>query len=249
MFGIFSPDRIKSDELPDDPLSGIGIVAFADFDHEEVGMTFLLPISTDNGWKPGGTASRTFVFNERIEKFYGDYPFADHIYFQIGNILLSNHSYLDDAYNYLTGNKMYRYNVKSLAGGQSNYATYFGNIADTQISFIVNGASEKENTSELIKMFNTLEVEMKDVKPKYIIFTTLYQSGTYDFSTTDFWQVSEYLEHKWHVPIILQTSVQEDAFKPDSEFRGAWLKVTLVFHTNEDIELKSVITDFDLSIA
>jgi hypothetical protein len=250
MLNTVSDERSVADILPDDPFTGLGIVGFADLDNEEVGLTFLFPNAPiDNSFPVTGRTARTFVFSERLKKFYGNYPFGEHAYFNIGSMLLSNHSYLDDSYRYVTNNKMYRYNVKSLAGGQSNYATFFGSIEQTQISFIVNGLSEKENTSELIKIFNAMEIEMADVKPTSIIFTTLYQSGTYDFSTTELWQISEYLEHKWHVPISLQTSPTEDAFQPDSEFRGAWLKVTLVFNTNRDVELKSILSDFDISFA
>ena len=244
----YSTQRDAVDDLIDDPISGTGIVGFADIDNEEVGMTFMFPEAD----QPNGRLLRTIIYSEKIEGFRGDYPFAEHMYFNLGNMLLGQHStykILPNGVAYNTGKEVYLYNVKTKADGTDNYATFFGTIKDTMISFIINGGSEKENTTELIKIFNSMEVEMKDLALKTIIFTTQYQTGTYDFSTTETWKAAEYLEHKWHVPVIIQTSADNDAFETESELRGAWVKVTLVYNGDSDIELKSVISDFDISFA
>ena len=46
---------------------------------------------------------------------------------------------------------------------------------------------------------------------------------------------------------MVQTSADSDAFTANSELRGTWMKVTIVYNGSEDIELKNVITDFDVS--
>jgi hypothetical protein len=244
MLNTFNPNRDVMGELPDDPLSGTGIVGFVDYDNEEVGMTFLLPVPTVEGLR----ITRTIIFSEKLMGFRGDYPFAESLYFNIGNMLLSQHHYLDDSFNYQIGTKMYLYNQKADANGNPNFATFFGSIKDTKISFIVNGNTEKENTAGEEKIFNALDIEMLHVGLKQIVYTTSYQTGVYDFVATEIYRVAEYIGHKWHVPIIIQTSSDQDQYKTDSELNGGWMKVTFIYHGNTDIALKAVETDFDISI-
>jgi len=242
----YSPYRDASDDLPDDPLSGCGIVAYADIDNEEIGMTFLLPIPTYEN----GHLMRTIIFSEKIDGYRGDYPFAEHLYLTLGNMLFSQHSRYKNigvGFDYITDNRVYLYNQKVKADGTPNFATFFGNKQQTKISFIINGVSEKESAAELVKIINSLDIEMANVPLSSITFTTQYQEGYYSFGSSDFWNVAEYLEHKWHVPVIIQTSADNDAYETTSELRGIWIKVTLVYEGDQDIELKSVISDFDIS--
>ena len=246
ILNAFSTQRDAVYAIPDDPLSGSGIVAWYDADNEEIGMTFLLPVAT----AVNQHLLRTLVFSEKIDGFRGDYPFMEHLYFNLGNMLLSQHSkykQVQAGLLYTTDEKVYLYNQTAKANGTPNFATFFTNPTESMISFIINGLNEKENTSELIKIFNAMDIEMKDVPLEKIIFTTQYQEADYDFATTDLWQTAEYLAHKWHVPILIQSSTTDDAYEQNSELTGAWLKVTFVYNGDTDIELKSVITDFDIS--
>ena len=242
--------------LPEDPLNGSGIVGFCDIENEEVGMTFLLPmgaaIPSPMGPTPIGVNNwtwsfRTFIFNEKLQGFRGNYPFTESFYMNLGSMLLSQHHYFGPNYEYLIGSKFYRYNI-SLIGTTPNYGKFFGVQEDTVLSFIVNGAGGKDATGEIMKIFNSLELESCHIVFKSITFETQYQKAVYDFTTIKFWESPEYLEHKWQVPILVQSSSSEDAFDQDSELIGKWMKVTIVYNGNEDIELKSVITDFDISI-
>ena len=90
-------------------------------------------------------------------------------------------------------------------------------------------------------------MESAHVQFKTITFATKYQTAVYDFSTVNMWETPEYTEHKWRIPIMVQTSADSDAFTANSELRGTWMKVTIVYNGSEDIELKNVITDFDVS--
>ena len=246
ILNAFSTQRDAADAIPDDPLMGNGIIGFADLDNEEIGLTFLLPCAA----YPHGHLMRTLYFSEKMDGFRGDEPFTEHLYFNLGNMLLSQHStyqQVPEGLAYITGEKVYVYNQTAKPDGSPNFATFFGTKAESMISFIINGLNEKENTSELIKIFNAMDIEMKDVQLEKIIFTTQYQEADYDFATTDFWKTAEYLAHKWHVPILIQSSNQQDAYQQNSELTGAWLKVTLVYNGDTDIELKNVITDFDIS--
>ena len=242
--------------LPDDPLSGSGIVGFADRENDEVGMTFLIPKGpvipspdSPNNGIPENTRTwlfRTMIFNEALQGFRGDYPFAEALYLNLGSMLMSQHFTIDQNYYFNIGNKFYRYSVP-VVGGVKNFATFFGTVQDTVISFIVNGLSEKDAGVVIEKIFNALEMESAHVQFKTITFATKYQTAVYDFSTVNMWETPEYTEHKWRIPIMVQTSADSDAFTANSELRGTWMKVTIVYNGSEDIELKNVITDFDVS--
>ena len=246
MMNLFNPVRDVLGELPDDPLSGFGIVGFVDVDNEEVGMTFLLPTQSGMSAPISGSGGllRTILFSEKIGGFRGDYPFTERLYFNIGNMLLSQHAALSGGM--AQNSKVYLYNQKVDANGNPNYMTFFSTLREANLSFIVNGNSEKENTSSIEKVFNSLELEMNNVVIKEIIFTTKYQTGVYSGTDTEIWKTAEYIGHKLHIPIVIQAPPDDVQYLQDSEMTGVWMKVTIVFELNTDIALKAVETDFDL---
>ena len=254
---LYSTETDIASLLPDDPLSGSGVVGFADWENDEVGMTFLLPKGpavplpdTPNNVTPPYMRTwlmRTFIYNEALQGFRGNYPFNEPLYLNLGSMLLSQQHSIDQGYFFTIGSQFYRYSVPYKPDGSGNFATFFGVVQDTTISFIVNGLSEKDAGVVIEKIFNSLEMESAHVQFKTITFATKYQTAVYDFTTKNFWETPEYTEHKWRIPIMVQTSADSDAFTADSQLIGTWMKVTIVYNGNSDIELKNVITDFDVS--
>ena len=87
-----------------------------------------------------------------------------------------------------------------------------------------------------------------------ITYQTKEQTGLHDnFDTNDvrFWMAPEYREGKWKVPVMAQTSGSAfpsgNEFDQESAMRGEWLKVTMRHSLNEELYIKNVITNFEVS--
>ena len=244
LLNSYSSEGDITHQLPDLPLKGTGIVGGYDPEFKEILMSFMFN-------KDGQRYDKTLVFDEILNGFRGEYPFAEPLYFNLGNMLLSAHHYLDDAYQYKVDNKIARYNQITDADGLPNYNKFFGVQKTMQLSFIVNGLSQdpKENTSKLEKIFESMFIESRVYPLSRIIYETLYQHGIYIFQDAgeDFWMDAEYEGHKWHVPIVLQTSETGEQFDSDSEMNGIWMKVTIEYTGNKDLELKSIETNYNIS--
>jgi hypothetical protein len=137
--------------------------------------------------------------------------------------------------------------------GEGNHNVFFSRQQKFALTFVVSGMSEdpSQNASLLRKVFQALQIECRNYPFSRIVYETLYQRGEYQFSvdSPEFWMNAEYLEHKWAVPIAVQTSEKEDDFAMDSEMRGTWMKVTLEYTGNKDLEIRSVETEFNISTA
>jgi hypothetical protein len=236
IFNLFSTLSNKTAFLTDDPLNGSGIVGFADPDNKEVGMTFLLPT-------PQGFIWRTLIFNEKMG-FAGYYPFFAALYFNTQKDLFGANHYLDDSYNFKQGSRVFKFN------SPLSYGNFFGEQTEACLSFIVNGIGDKpeDNMRQAMKIFNSIGIESKRELFEKIVFETQYQSSIFDFGTGKFWLKPEYKEHKWCVPIKVQTSNSQDAFRSGSEMAGMWMKITLYFKGSKDPEIKSVDTNFDIAV-
>lgn len=223
----------KTAELVDDPGNGSGIIGFSDTDNFEVGMTFLFR-SED------GFYARTMIFNEKLGGFIGDYPFWSALYFNTIYGLFSTNSYFNN-FQFKQGSKVFRHNFPGSVGN------FYGEQKELCLSYIVNGAGEKEdNIQKIMKIFSSMELESKSELFDRIVFETQYQSSIFDFNTDKFWLKPKYQEHKWYLSIKPQTSGPMQAFNKGSEMRGFWMKVTIYFKGNRDPEIRSIDTDIDI---
>lgn len=249
LFDLYTTYTDSIAMMPDTPLLGTGINSGVDPDFNEVLFSFHFPISPDADEGSmlypdnGARVDYTLVFDELIDGFKGSYSHAEPYYFNLGNALLSDRHILDDAMQWTLDNKVYKYNT-------GNPNTFFGNISTVKLSFVVNGIGEDKNDfSKMVKIFRALEVECKRYAFSIIRYETLYQGGVYTFDedTKDFWCIPEYKEHRWYVPITIQTTGEEDDFEEDSEMRGLWMKVTLEYQGNDELDIRSILTEFDIS--
>ena len=107
----------------------------------------------------------------------------------------------------------------------------------------------KQTKPNLGKIFESLLIESRNYDLYRILYETLYQEGVYSFQTdgTDFYLDAEYKEHKWHVPVTVQTSDDEAQFETDSNMRGIWMKVTIEYTGNQDLEIRAIETNYKIS--
>lgn len=230
-------------QLPDTPYSGLGIVTGYDPEFKEMVFTFLL------GSK-GSTTNRndkTLVFDEMMNGFKGEYSFAESRYISFGSLLLSTSHTLVTGSPWTVHRKVYKHNVP-LDGSTDNYNTFRGVAATAKLSFIVNGVRDEQTAilSKIMKIFNSLDIECINDNLYRILYETQYQEGVYLFdpSSASFWLLPEYNHHKWHVPITNQTSSEEENYDENSEMQGNWMKITIEYTGQKDLEIKNVITDF-----
>ncbi len=222
------------DTLDDNPINGIGIVTGKDSKFDEVLFTFLFA-------SDGERMDSTLVFSELSDDFRGEYSATPPAYMNISNDLYTlKHSVSSDYY--LASNNVYKHNM-------DNYLEFHDEMKEFKLSFIVNGDGE-ENKTYLKKVFENLLIEMNDVQLDSIFYETDYQTGEYDFKSTDIADKSEYIDYEWQTPITLQArSVSGIDYEADSELVGKWLKITLIYSPTteaQEIYIKKVITNFDI---
>jgi len=244
-FDLYSTSMDRTSRIPDTPLSGIGIVSGYDPDNKEVLFSFLLHGES-------GYIGRTLVYGEIKEGYKGDYTFYESMYMNLGKQLLSSRHELQMprsfGQEYIQTNEIWKYN------SVSGYNTFKGIQQTAKLTIIVNGLSqEKEmNASDIRKIFNGLTIESKKDELFRIIYTTLYQTGLFEFDpdNTRFWMAPEYLEREWEIPIMVQTTTESSEggdFEEDSAISGLWIKITIEYKGSNDPEIRSIITNFDIS--
>lgn len=180
--------------------------------------------------------SKTLIYNDKIKGYVGEASYTPPIYANI----------VEDFFSVNNGNEMYLHNQ------EANYCMYYGVQYPWELSFVVNGISEEEDSSMVAmnKVFEALEIEANHVAYHSITYETEFQTSVHTpFSESDtrFWMSPEYLEHKWRIPIFVQSSANEDAFYTESEMRGTWMKITLKGLTHLPIFVKDCITLYRIS--
>jgi len=133
----------------------------------------------------------------------------------------------------------------------------FNSVAkDFIVEFIVNGQNQEQNTLLYSKIFEALELESDKYEFDKIIYTTEYQTSTYNLGdgNTSFWLQPEYFGNKWRYPIMVTVTPTTvfpgagdgsgDEYFVNSDMKGTWLKVRLEYADINAKFLKSIITDF-----
>lgn len=237
-FDLSSPFFNVSNLLPDVPLMFQGIVTGYDPTHKEVYFTFLTP-----------SEFRTYVFAERLQAFKGTVNFNSPFYLCINDSLFSIGFYFEGREWYAT-NQFYKHD------DEDNPLNFYGTDNDLVLSFIVNGLHSDKNYANFRKIFEALFIDMPEIDLKTIYYETQLQNGTYTFKTktndltNTFWEHSEYLEHQWEVPVIVQVSATEGDFQNNSEFLGKWLKVTITYQPGaerKEFFIRNVVSKFEIS--
>jgi hypothetical protein len=82
----------------------------------------------------------------------------------------------------------------------------------------------------------------------YIVYETDKQGADTSFITGEFWSEPEYLENKWHVPIVANTITSQE-FLGDSAIVGHWMKVTIKYEQQVNSYIKQILTNFNISFA
>ena len=237
ILSIHSEGDTILDKWPDLPLQGQGIVAGFDPNYKEVLFSFLFQRFLNN---------TTLVFDENVDGFRGEYSFARTAYFTLNNALLSVNSKIENGL--YKGDKVIRkHNVVSI-DGVSNYNRFNGETPTAMLTFVVNGLSEnpKENVIAIEKIFESIDVHCKYEDLYRLVYETMYQTGIYLFQEegSEFWFNSEYDLNKWNIPVAVQTSEDGSLFQEESRMKGFWIKITIEYKGNNDLEIRSVATNF-----
>ena len=220
-------------EFPDLPLTGIGISGGYDRKYGEL----YLSIKYNN-------VAKTLMYNEDLDFFVGEVGFVSPFYLTLNNDFYS--VFWNNSVN--NCNKIYRHDI------DSKIQTFYGTTGNFNLSVIVNGLSEDNNTVNYSKRFASLEIEASEVGFTEIKYNTLKQIGIHDsFDVNDsrFWIAPTYAEGKWKFPIQSQTNGSEfysgNEYNNESEMRGEWLKININYNGNERQFIKSIITNYEIS--
>jgi hypothetical protein len=186
--------------------------------------------------------NETLAFNELIDSFTTKYSFYTPLYGNINNDLYS----LYYVGNYYNSNMFYLHDV----GERQTFYNILGNF---DISVIVNGGP---SLSMYSKRFDSLEIEASETGFSEIRYYTLKQEGLHDnFDVNDirFWLAPEYNEGKWKFPIQAQTNPDNEfyiegyEFMEESKMRGEWLKININYLGTDEVFIKNIITNFEIS--
>jgi len=225
--------------LADDPLQKSGIVSGFNAAYGEIYFTFMF------GRARPSHEPVTLGFNEKLNFFLGNYSHVPYFYISTKERLFS-----------------VRYSDKKtvlIHDVDDKPLIICGDPQEMKLSFIVNGLQEEQSAADFEKVFNALKLEMPKLELLQILYETESAYGTYTFLTktsdpnNHFWLHSEYLENEWDVPVIMQTESKGKDYENDSNLRGHWLKITLVYKPGkgvyDPVYIKKVITDFTISKA
>ncbi len=186
----------------------------------------------------------TLIFSENIDSFLGVASFVSPFYFKINNDFYST-AWRGSSY---LSNEIYLHDHNQLA------CNFYGSQYAWELSFIVNGMSEDNNTSFYSKRFSSIEIEASETGFTEIEYSTLKQTGyhdNFDRNDTRFWLAPTYAEGKWKLPIQAQTSGTQffdgSEFNQNSDMRGQWLKIQLRNQNSNSIFVKNVITNYEIS--
>ena len=241
-FKLYGNQFNVSRMLPDKQMQFEGVVTSYDPKHREVFFTFLA--------YQEGYYYRTYVFDERLMAFRGTVDFWSPFYININDDLYSI-GYVADETRPAVTNVFHKHN------DEDNPLKYYGVDQNLTLTFVVNGLNSDKNYSIFKKIFEALFIDMPEIELQNIAYSTQLQSGTYTFRTRTndnhnrFWEHSEYLEHTWEVPVIVQSSSESGAFQQNSEFLGKWLKVTITYIPDENRKeffIRNVMTKFQISM-
>jgi hypothetical protein len=233
--------------IPDTPLYGSGIVGFVDDEFKEVGFSFLISPSTNEGIRK----DRTFIYCEKMQGFKGTYLFGEPIYFTVGTQFMSvKHQLVPTPLHDLPTSSLYQYKpsgdvwLHDQVGDGTNYQNFFGVQQNACITLIFNGSTEgKENALKIMKIFESLGLECVKEDLLKITFDTLYQTSEYDFNTVKLSLKPRYENHRWILPIS-STIIGVKQYSTSSEMSGTWIKITIWYGGNKDLELRTAEVNF-----
>ncbi|HEY4478481.1 MAG TPA: hypothetical protein VI775_01420, partial [Candidatus Paceibacterota bacterium] len=150
----------------------------------------------------------TLVFNENINAFTGEYSFTPSMYANINNDFFSVEP---DLINNLPTKNFYKHNILG------SYQSFYEVQDDFKLSFIINANKSKEGVGEIVKIFESLEIEMPEIIINRMVYATEYQSGSYSFNITSVEDKSEYEDNAWKVPVIMSMGSGAGQYDEDSE--------------------------------
>jgi len=225
----------KSDIMaifPDNPVNYTGIVSGVDRKFNEIYFTVHRISHTS-------IVSKTLVYNEKINAFTGQYSIASPFYLNINNDMYSQRP-IFDLVSQPTSELVYLHNIETAPS-----LTFYNNEYPFQLSYIINGSGVAGGILTN-KLFLNNEIEMSHHLLNTVTYTTEYQTSIHNWAlmAIEYWQSPEYLEHKWKFPISLQTSIANDAFEPNTNMRGTWMKTTLEYLGTDKIFIKNAITSY-----
>ena len=106
------------------------------------------------------------------------------------------------------------------------YLTFYGELSPAIVSVYVNGKlSEEYDYSKISKLFLSLNIESQNTPFSKLTYQTKYQFSEHigdfqdNFQTADFWRNPEWADHKWELPINIQSSSLQDEFNVESNMR------------------------------
>lgn len=213
----------------------VGIISTVDHEKELIYFTFKLGL--DNA---STLIYRTLVYSEGFGCFVGYFSIPASFYANKGERLFSfshNITNATDRRNLWEHNK----------GG---YQNIYNIIEPFELTFIVNGLAEQQNTAQFEKEFHAHLITMCPEILESMSWETEWQTSTKNpfLNVDEFWSNPEYFEHTWRVTVMPNSKVTNNGpldialpdsdsdvlperdfyiFEDDSNMRGKWLKVTL----------------------
>ena len=221
-----------TNQLGDNPIRSSGVLT--GFDPRFKEMYFNFAIYDDSVDPELGNINQTLLFSERLDFFLGTVPLQEPgMFFNINNELLGCQKLSGDIHLFNEGDPL----------------VFFGERQDAIFSVVVNGLNEGENTADLVKYYGDIKILTNATSFSELVLQTLYQLETRNpfIDPNKFWLNAEYLDHKWRIPIGKQTSPKANEFEADSRIRGAWMKMSLTYSGEEEVFVKFVDTEFNLS--
>lgn len=153
----------------------------------------------------------------------------------------------NSAYYVYGRNEVYSYYNGAFYVHNRGTKTHDGSPIKIELSYIVNGLNEQENTSIYSKVYDSHSVEMPEVELETIEYETQYQKATLE-SFSDIrhtYAIPEYENGSWHIPIV-HAKIATQEYQPESEMFGTWMKITLKSGENSDIFIRSIRNLFKL---
>lgn len=213
----------------------VGIISTVDHEKELIYFTFKLGL--DNA---SALIYRTLVYSEGFGCFVGYFSIPASFYANRGERLFSfshNITNATDRRNLWEHNK----------GG---YQNIYNIIEPFELTFIVNGLTEQQNTAQFEKEFHAHLITMCPEILESMSWETEWQTSTKNpfLNVNEFWSNPEYFEHTWRVTVMPNSKVTNNGpldialpdsdrdvvperdfyiFEDNSNMRGKWLKVTL----------------------
>lgn len=129
---------------------------------------------------------------------------------------------------------------------------FFGVNQESSIKFVVNG--DEQGLSDQKKLYQSIDLVSNGQALSKVIYRNLMQKATHNpfqgLSFAEAYAEPVYRENLWYFPIKRADAVPgtpNNIFQTESVMRDKYLEVELFWNTNNEVFIKSAITNFIIS--